>query len=118
MNHQHNIDADKAVDIIFDLLPHLKMLNHKPGRITLKLSLGVLRIFQDVKLHHLAESIPGIRKAKTSWLSRSVDIHYDHEQLPYDLWESLLGLEKRPEQASHVRTRLSSIFDNSPSKIL
>lgn len=118
MNHQHCTDSHKAVDIIFNLLPHLKMLNHEPGRITVKLSFSILEMFQDAKFRQLAKTIPGIRKAKTSWLSRSVDIHYDHEQLPYDLWESLLGLEKRPEQRSHVRTRLSSIFDNSPSKIL
>jgi hypothetical protein len=116
MNHHHNVDSHKAVDIIFNLLPHLKVLKHKPGRIILKLSFKILGMMQDTQLRRLAETIPGIRKAKTSLLSRSVDIHYDHDQLPYDLWESLLELNHRPERASRVRTRLFSIFDNSLSK--
>ena len=116
MNYQNSVETEKAVDIIFNLIPHLKLLNHQPGRITFKLSLSVLGILQDSELRHLGQAIPGIRKAKTSLLSRSVDIHYDHEQLPYDLWESLIELQHRPEQTSHVRTRLSNIFENSPSK--
>ncbi|MGD9106906.1 MAG: hypothetical protein PVJ50_08350 [Desulfobacterales bacterium] len=116
MNHQHSVDTEKAVDIIFNLVPHLKVLKHEPGRITFQLSFSGFVILQDAELRHIGKAIPGIRKAKTSLLSRSVDIHYDHEQLPYDLWESLLELQQRPERTSHVRTRLSSIFENSPSK--
>ena len=116
MNHQSSVDTDKAVDIIFNLIPHLKVLNHEPGRITFQLSLSSLGILQDAELRDLGQAIPGIHKAKTRLLSRSVDIHYDHEQLPYDLWESLLELQRKPERTSHVRTRLSGIFENNPSK--
>jgi hypothetical protein len=67
------------------------VLSHKPGRIIFKLSFRALGMMQDAQLHGLAESVPGIRKAKTNLLSRSVDIHYDHDQLPYDLWSHFLN---------------------------
>ena len=112
MNTGSEPNTDEMIDLLLKLVPHTKVSHHEPGRITLKLSLSGLAKTHDGNYDGLMEKIPGILHTRTNLWSRSMDIDYDVEVLPYDLWESLIGLQKHPERSERVQSRLKKLLDN------
>jgi hypothetical protein len=104
-------NTDEMIDLLLGLVPYTKVSHHEPGRITLQLSLSGLAKIQDNNYDGLVDKIPGILDTRTNLWTRSVDIDYDLEVLPHDLWESLLGLKDAPEGSEQVRSRLKTVLD-------
>jgi len=52
----------------------------------------------------------GIIETRTRLFSRSIVIAYDSNQLPFELWESLMRLKEEPDQAVVVHDFLREIF--------
>ena len=111
MKSESVLDAEKIIDLLINLVPHTKVAHHEPGRITLKLLLPGLGVVQNDNFEGLVDAIPGILDTRLKLWSRSVDIDYDEELLPFDLWESLVGLKENPEGTAQVRLRLRSLLD-------
>jgi hypothetical protein len=104
-------EAENIVALLLDLAPYTKVLEHQPGRISLQLAFSGLVTVQENDISGLLEAIPGILDTRTKWWSRSVEIDYDVEQLPYDLWEALLSVKDNPDGAGQVRDRLRTVLD-------
>jgi hypothetical protein len=102
--------SEKLIDLLLRLVSHIKVLDHQPGRVALRLTLSGLKLIQENEISGLTEAIPGILDTRMKWWSRAVEIDYDAEQLPYDLWESLLNLGEKPEQTDKVRARLATVL--------
>jgi hypothetical protein len=111
MRTEAKLERDRMIDLLLSLAPHAKVSHHEPGRITLQLSLLGLAKIQDGNYSGLTGIIPGILDTRTNLWSRSVDIDYDLEVLPFDLWESLLRLKEHPEESEQVRSRLKEILE-------
>ena len=112
MKGESTLDTEKIIDLLINLVPHTEVAHHKPGRITLKLLLSGLGLVKDDNFKGLVEAIPGILDTRTKLWSRSVDIDYDEALLPFDLWESLVGLKENPEGTEQVRGRLKSLLNH------
>jgi hypothetical protein len=111
MKTEAELNRDGMIDLLLSLVPHAKVSHHEPGRITLQLSLLALAKIQDGNCGGLRGIIPGILDTSTKLWSRSVNIDYDLEVLPFDLWESLLRLKEHPEESETVRSRLKELLD-------
>ena len=112
MKSESILDAEKIIDLLINLVPHTKVSHHEPGRITLQLLLSGLGVVQNDHFRKLVHAIPGILDTRIKLWSRSVDIDYDEALLPFDLWESLVGLKENPEGTEQVRGRLKSLLNH------
>ena len=105
-NHSN---PEQIMELLLDLIPHLMVTNHIPGQIFFKFSLSGLVAFVNSDLQGI-ENIPGIIETRTSLLSRSIVVVYDCDQLPFELWESLIRLKEEPDQRVVVHDFLKGIY--------
>jgi hypothetical protein len=85
--------------------------HHVPGEIKLQIMLSILKRIPSSDFRALTRNIPGIIDTQANLIERSVTIQYDEQQLPYDLWESLMQLKEKPEQKSQVTVRIKEALD-------
>ena len=107
--------ADDTIRLLFDLAPHVQIAEHAPGKITMKFSFSGLGVLQNADLINLDQTIPGIRKARTSLWRRSVVIEYDEKLVPFSIWEDLTRSDHNPKQRKILRNRFRKIFEKSTS---
>lgn len=102
-------NPEQIMELLLEFIPHLTVTNHIPGQIILKFSLSGLGTFANRDISSI-ENIPGIIETRTRLFSRSIVIAYDSDQLPFELWESLMRLKEEPDQAVVVQDLLKEFF--------
>jgi hypothetical protein len=93
------------------LAPHVDIAHHIPGRIRLKILPAGLELVKKTNLHTVLEDIPGISSIRLNRLGLSVVIEYDTTRFPFDLWERMLQVKRRPELFDEIQTRLQHLWD-------
>jgi hypothetical protein len=112
MKSSEVLGAQDIFDILVDLAPHTEIAHHVPGNIKLRLGWAGLSLLDGIDLEAFMHSVPGILETRVRLLSRTVDIDYDPDRLPYELWELVGKLKEEPERADTLRARLEEVFDN------
>jgi hypothetical protein len=102
---------NKVILTLLDLVPHLEIAHHIPGRIRLRISSSGIQSLQGVDLASHVNQIPGILSVRVNALALSAVVEYDHERLDPGLWEALAGLKDRPEQTKEVVARLLALWE-------
>jgi hypothetical protein len=92
---------------LLDVVPHVNMIRHSPGRMELQITLSGLSKLNGMDLKAFGQSIPGILNIKPKLLSRSVIVFYDPDILPPGLFERLVQLKEKPEPDSPIFAELS-----------
>lgn len=107
--------ADSITNTLMSLSQHVELASHKPGNVTLRISLSGLRdltkLLKGVDLASHLESIPGLKSYKTSVLSMSATITYDPSTLPFDLWEGIFSSRKSLQTQQAALDRLKDIME-------
>ncbi|NLI81281.1 MAG: hypothetical protein GX443_06280 [Deltaproteobacteria bacterium] len=103
-------DASTFLDDFIDLLPHLDVVHHIPGRVRLKLRLSGLPVFSRMDVDEVLRRIPGLLGFRVKTLSRSVVVDYDHQVLPMGLWEKMDRFKRQPELEAELRRELGGLF--------
>ena len=102
---------NKVVRTLLDIVPHLEIAHHIPGRIRLRISFSGIESLQGVDLENYVNQIPGILSARVNALALSAVVEYDPERLDPGLWEALAGLKNRQEQTKEVVDRLLTLWE-------
>jgi hypothetical protein len=89
------------LDSLFHLRKYLKLKNHEPGRICVKVNPSVLADPAVRDLSSMDEKPPGVHKVKLSVLSRTVSIDYDPRLIPPKLLEELIVTQDR-DRGRHI----------------
>ena len=106
-----NIDLDRIIEGLLAIAPKVEIAHHIPGRIRLKIMLSGLGAIKGVDLNGIVGAIPGIFNYRINAFARSAVIKYDQEQLPYDLWESIVEAGNGSEITAEVEDRLRILFN-------
>jgi hypothetical protein len=101
------MNDQKGIHQLLDIVPHVHMISHSPGRMELQVDLSVLNKLKGMDMKTFGRSIPGILNFKSKLLSRSVIIFYDPDILPSDLFERLVQLKEKPDADSPIFAELS-----------
>ena len=101
---------NKVVRTLLDIVPHLEIAHHIPGRIRLRISFSGIGSLQGVDLGDQVNQIPGILSVRVNALALSAVVEYDPERLDPGLWEALGGLKNRQEQTKDVVDRLLALW--------
>jgi len=101
---------NKVIQTLLDIVPHLEIAHHIPGRIRLRISFSGIESLQGVDLGDHVNQIPGILSVRVNALALSAVVEYDPERLAPGLWEALAGLKDRPEQTKLVVDRLLALW--------
>jgi hypothetical protein len=99
-------DNTIPVDDIIELASHTQIKRHTPGRIKLVLKYSGVKLIKKIDFSEVLTRIPGVLDTRVSILTRSVEVDYDPELLPYDLWEYLVRRNGSPELKEKIRTYL------------
>jgi len=87
--------------VLADLRKFLKIADHTPGRLRLKVDLAVLRHPSAAQLRALSpETWPGLRGTRFDVFTSTLTLDYDPAVLPGELFEELLAA---PDEAQAVR---------------
>jgi hypothetical protein len=103
---------NKVIRTLLDIVPHLKIAHHIPGRIRLRISSSGIESLQGVDLGDHVNQIPGILSVRVNPLALSAIVEYDPERLDPELWEALARLRDRPEQTKEVVARLLALWES------
>jgi hypothetical protein len=101
------------VDDIIELASHTQIKRHTPGRIKLVLNYSGVKLIKKMDFSEALTHMPGVLDTRVSILTRSVEVDYDSELLPYDLWEYLVRGNGSPELKEKVRTYLQMLGKES-----
>ncbi|MCF8146775.1 MAG: hypothetical protein K9N21_22950 [Deltaproteobacteria bacterium] len=104
------LPVQEAIRLLLDLAPHIQISRHAPGKITIRFSLSSLGVLQDAGVGNFNQKIPGVRSAKVSLWRRTVDIEYDADQIPFEVWEDLVESNQNPEKRKDLRDRLTNFL--------
>ncbi|MGP1562022.1 MAG: hypothetical protein ACTTIC_08055 [Helicobacteraceae bacterium] len=83
-------------------------ISHTKGRLRMKVSLAILseaNAFSMRDIETLSERFNGVENIKINPLFQTVTINYNHELIPFDLWEDLL----HQNNLESVETRLKDL---------
>lgn len=105
-----NSTEDRLVRFLFDLAPHTAITRHVPGRIKITFQASGVRLLRSAGIQGLSRPLPGIRKARVGFLSKAVDIEYDPDLIPFDLWEALARLEGDDGDRDGLAKRLKGLL--------
>jgi hypothetical protein len=83
----------KTLDSLFHLRKHLRIKNHSPGFLKLKVGLSMLKDPAFTDLPDFEEKPRGVNKVKLSLFSRTVSLDYDPDIIPPGLLEELVATE-------------------------
>lgn len=103
---------NKVIQTLLDIVPHLEIAHHIPGRIRLRISFSGIESLQGVDLGNHVNQIPGILSVRVNALALSAIVEYDPERLDPGLWEALAGLKDKPEQTKEVVDRLLALWES------
>ena len=103
---------DHIVSVLTKLIEHTTITNHIPGKIRLKVSLSAIKILKSIDVDEMIRYFPGLLDYQFKPLKRTVDIEYDHEQMPYDIWESMEQSKKQPELKTKLKEQLRLLWNN------
>jgi hypothetical protein len=103
--------ATDPLEALLDLVPYVRVLDHRPGNLHLRFRLSGLAAFERAGLDELASAVPGIVNIRASLFRRALGIEYDPERIPFDLWEEILSLHDRPDRRAHVLERLRELVE-------
>jgi hypothetical protein len=106
---------NKVIQTLLDIVPHLEIAHHIPGRIRLRISFSGIESLQSVDLVSHVNQIPGILSVRINPLALSAIVEYDPERLDPGLWEALAGLKDRPEQTKEIVARLLVLWESGDS---
>lgn len=95
-----------SVDDLLQLLPHVEIAHHVPGRIRLKIHPSALNVVRDIDVEKVLLDIPGVRSLRINAFAKSVVIEYNCDRLPHDLWTNLGHLKQKPELAREIAALL------------
>lgn len=98
-----------VVEDLIRLAPHTEVAHHIPGRVRIKILPSGFLMAQDMDVDEMTQRIPGILHIRVNPVARSLVIDYDKNLVPYDLWEKLKQLKRRPELEMEIRTRLQNM---------
>jgi hypothetical protein len=101
---------NRVILMLLDIIPHLGIVHHIPGRIRLRISSLGIESLRGIDLKGHVDQIPGILSVRVNPLALSAIIEYDPERLDPKLWEDLVGLKNRPEQTKEVINRLIALW--------
>lgn len=101
--------STEPLEALLELVPHVRVLDHRPGSLKLRFLLGALTARGGTDLTALAREVPGILRTRVNLLSRTLSIDYDPDRIGYDVWESILSLAKQPENRPLVLKRLGEV---------
>ncbi|MDL1959419.1 MAG: hypothetical protein LWX01_05315 [Deltaproteobacteria bacterium] len=101
---------NKVIRTLLDIVPHLEIAHHIPGRIRLRISSSGIESLLGMDLASHVNQIPGILDVRVNALALSAIVEYDPERLDPKLWEALAGLKDRPEQTKDVVARLLALW--------
>ncbi|MGB9500405.1 MAG: HMA2 domain-containing protein [Dissulfuribacterales bacterium] len=103
---------NKVIPALLDIIPHLEIAHHIPGRIRLRISSSGIESLQGVDLASHVNQIPGILSVRVNALALSATVEYDPERLDPELWEALAGLKDQQEQTKEVVDRLLALWES------
>jgi len=103
-------DIEATIHSLLRLAPHARVLRHTPGNIRLQISMTGLGLLNMQEIKSLGDKLEGILSITPRLLSRSVDIEYDPDRLPYDFWESLITAGSNPQEREHVMESIRGIL--------
>jgi len=103
---------NKVILTLLDLVPHLEIAHHIPGRIRLRISSSGIESLHGVDLANHVNQIPGILSVRVNALALSAVVEYDPERLDPGLLEALAELRNRPEQTKEVVGRLLALWES------
>ena len=106
MKAVNSMSVEEIISVLLHLAPHIKISQHEPGRIKLKVDFSAHKLIGDHDLANRMRSIPGIIQTRTKLLSRSVVIDYDEGKLSFELWEALGRLRENPQNMGRMRAML------------
>jgi hypothetical protein len=101
------------IELLIELVPHIKIVEHRPGELKLKFSLSILSGTDISGINEIVEVLKGIVDTRINLLARSIEISYDPGRISYDLWESLFKVNAHPEQKEEVIDQLKDILGNA-----
>jgi hypothetical protein len=108
--------SEEIIDSLVSLAKIAKKTEHQPGKIILEISNTqipkLISMMGGVNIEEEVKSIPGYtnHKIKPGLLKTSLEIDYDPEKIPYDLWESLMEISNAPQAVAAVTDRLRDLF--------
>lgn len=97
------------VDSIIEIASHTDISRHTPGRIKLVLRPSGFKLIEKINLNEALSRMPGVLDIRPSLLTRSVEVDYDQNILPYDLWEYLVRLKGKPEVETKIKAYLQAL---------
>lgn len=106
----------ELVDILVNLAKIASKAEHSSGKIVLEIpNTQIPKLISNMGNMSLEEEvgkIPGLTgyKVRPGLLKTKLDIKYDPEKIPYDLWESLMEISKAPDTIASVTDRLKGLF--------
>jgi hypothetical protein len=104
---------DGQLQELLNLVPHLEVAHHVPGRIRLRVLPSGLHLVMRSNIQKTVQSMRGILHIRISAPARSIIIDYDQAQLPYDLWQSVAQVRRKPELAGEVALRIGALIKSS-----
>lgn len=101
---------ERAMDLVLEMAPHLRVAHHVPGRIRFKLLPSGIDIGERLARNGLVAHIPGIESVSARKLSRSLVLEYDPKVLTDELWDALGRVHESPDLEEVVRRRLRGLL--------
>ncbi|MUM76654.1 hypothetical protein GKC30_03290 [Pseudodesulfovibrio sp. F-1] len=96
-----------SLDLVYGLRDHVRVGSHVPGRLTLKIGLGVIadpRVIEYVRVNGFGPpaelSVPAVRRTRFNPLTRSMVMEYDRQIIEPELLHRLFVCEGEDEFGS------------------
>ena len=88
---------------------HTQVVHHIPGRIRLRILPSALKLVRGMDVDKTLGALPGIKGVRINAVVGSVVLEYDSSKLPYNLWEQLRQLRKKPQLEGDLRELLKRL---------
>ena len=104
------MNRSDELELLFDLVSHVTVLDHKPGELQLKFSLSILSGPDPSGVKRLIRAMPGIVDTRINLLARTLTIDYDPNLIGYELWDSVFEVKQNPEKKAEVVKQLTEVL--------
>jgi hypothetical protein len=108
-------NLDSNIRKIITVAKYAKISEHTPGKIVMKFSFSnlpkVTAYLGDSEFSHFVYTMPGIKRFNVNSWTRSLEITYDPEILPFSLWEDLGNIGTDPAREELVMNRIKSVLE-------
>ncbi len=109
-------NPSEIIELLLNLAKIAYKAEHESGKIVLEIpNTKIPKLMSSMGNMSLEEEVgrvPGLTgyKVRPGLLKTKLEIQYNPEKIPYDLWESLMGTSKAPDTIASVTDRLKSLF--------